>query len=238
VPRHPTLGRAAAQSGRTLVRAVAPATQQTMTSQGTSRRRFQRALQRGQLFHAELAARELRELNLPDALARAALIAGDDPVRYSRAAVRWHGRFAVESKALELPESQLALVALAALPADPDTAWTASTRTPFDRAADRLRRVSGSSIQTVIQAVFDESRLCGSMWRESEACTRAASSGHGSSSPSFEARNEASLPWTAKREVGTGVGTRAHMHGVPGTSDPNRRAESARLRQPLWAHLV
>src|SRR5262245_30058974 len=93
-----------------------------MTSQGTPHGRFQRALQRGQLFHAELAARELGKLTLPDALALATLIARDDPVRYSRAAVRWHGRFALESKALELPESQLALAALAALPADPDTA--------------------------------------------------------------------------------------------------------------------
>jgi hypothetical protein len=77
-----------------------------MTSQGTPHRRFQRALQGGQLFHAELAARELGKLKLPDALDLALLIARDDPVRYSRAAVRWHGRFALESKALDLPDSR------------------------------------------------------------------------------------------------------------------------------------
>jgi hypothetical protein len=40
-----------------------------MTSQGTPYGRFQRAIQRGQLFHAELAARELGRLTLSDALA-------------------------------------------------------------------------------------------------------------------------------------------------------------------------
>ena len=39
-----------------------------------------------------LAARELGRLNLADALELAALIAGNDPQRYGRAAVRWHGR--------------------------------------------------------------------------------------------------------------------------------------------------
>jgi hypothetical protein len=36
--------------------------------------------------------------------------------------VRWHGRFELEAKALELPETQLALAALAALPNDATTA--------------------------------------------------------------------------------------------------------------------
>jgi hypothetical protein len=35
-----------------------------MTSQGTPHGRFQRSIQRGQLFHAELAARELGALTL------------------------------------------------------------------------------------------------------------------------------------------------------------------------------
>src|SRR5207249_4255070 len=89
-----------------------------MTSQGTAHGRFQRAIQRGQLFHAELAARELGRLTLADALALTALIAKDEPARYGRAAVRWHGRFELEAKGLELSESQLALAALAALPDD------------------------------------------------------------------------------------------------------------------------
>jgi hypothetical protein len=99
-----------------------------MTSQGTPHGRFQRAIQRGQLFQAELAARELGRLNLADALALAALIAGDDPKRYGRAAVRWHGRFELEAKALELSESQLALAALAALPHDEEAAHAVLAR--------------------------------------------------------------------------------------------------------------
>jgi hypothetical protein len=87
-----------------------------MTSQGTPHVRFQRAIRRGQLFHAEIAAREPGRLNRADALALAALIASDDPKRYGRAAVRWHGRFELEAKALERSESQLALAALAAYP--------------------------------------------------------------------------------------------------------------------------
>jgi hypothetical protein len=93
-----------------------------MKSQGTAHGRFQRAIQRGQLFHAELAARELGWLNLADALALAALMAVEDPQRYGRAAVRWHGRFELEATGLDLPESQLALAALSALPADEEGA--------------------------------------------------------------------------------------------------------------------
>ena len=103
-----------------LVNSLKPSPQRSivMTSQGTSHGRFQRAIQRGQLFHAELAARELGSLTLADALALTALIAKEDPARYGRAAVRWHGRFALEAKGLELVDSQLALAALASLPHD------------------------------------------------------------------------------------------------------------------------
>lgn len=91
-----------------------------MTSQGTPHGRFQRAIRGRQLFHAELAARELGHLTLADALALTALIATEDPSRYGRAAVRWHGRLELEASGLELTESQLALAALIALPNDPD----------------------------------------------------------------------------------------------------------------------
>jgi hypothetical protein len=57
-------------------------------------------------------------LTLVDALTLVALTAKGDPPCYGRAAVRWHGRFALEAKRLELAESQLVLAALAALPAD------------------------------------------------------------------------------------------------------------------------
>jgi hypothetical protein len=99
-----------------------------MTSQGTAHGRFQRAIQRGQLFHAELAAREIGNLTLADALALTTLMAQEDPGRYGRAAVRWHGRFALEAKRLELADSQLAIAALAALPHDEAAALTVLAR--------------------------------------------------------------------------------------------------------------
>jgi hypothetical protein len=98
-----------------------------MTSQGTAHGRFQRAIQRGQLSHAELAARELGFFNLANALALTVLLAREDPARFERADVRWHGRFALETKGLELWESQLVLAALAALPEDETAALSIIT---------------------------------------------------------------------------------------------------------------
>jgi hypothetical protein len=93
-----------------------------MTSQGTAYGRFRRAIERGQLFHAELAARELGSLTLADALDLLALIAVDDCSRFDRAALRWHSRFVSEARGLRLWESHLVLGALIALPEDAATA--------------------------------------------------------------------------------------------------------------------
>src|SRR2546429_2395981 len=86
-----------------------------MTSQGSAYGRFQRAMRRGQLFHAELAARELGHLSLADALSVALLIREAAPARWPRAAARWHARFVLEAKGIGLDESSLALAAIAAL---------------------------------------------------------------------------------------------------------------------------
>jgi hypothetical protein len=72
-------------------------------------------MQRGQLFHAELAARELGRLTLADALALALLIADAEPERWPRAAARWHARFVLEAKGIGLDESALAFAAVVAL---------------------------------------------------------------------------------------------------------------------------
>ena len=90
-----------------------------MTSQGSSHGRFTRAIQQGNLWAAEMAARELRGLALDDALDLVALIARSRPDRLERAAIRWHGRLEVEAQMLTLPEAQFALAALARLPHDP-----------------------------------------------------------------------------------------------------------------------
>lgn len=90
-----------------------------MTSQGSAQGRFTRAIKQGNLFAAELAARELRGLNLHDALDLVALIARTRPDRLEPAAIRWHGRLEVEAKSLTLAESRFALSALERLPHDP-----------------------------------------------------------------------------------------------------------------------
>ena len=67
------------------------------------------------MLAADAAARELRRLSLPDALALTALFAEKEPRRFGAAAVRWHGRLELEV-APTLAEAELALAALAALP--------------------------------------------------------------------------------------------------------------------------
>jgi hypothetical protein len=86
-----------------------------MTSQGSAHGRFQRAIQRRNLFQAELAMREMGVASLLDALAYLDLLADVRPDKLERAAVRWHGRLETEAATLTLAESQLALAALASL---------------------------------------------------------------------------------------------------------------------------
>jgi hypothetical protein len=63
-----------------------------------------------------MAAREMGELSLPDALAFCFLLAEFDPERYLRAAARWHARFVLAALGIGLEDSSLALGALCALP--------------------------------------------------------------------------------------------------------------------------
>jgi hypothetical protein len=100
-----------------------------MTSQGSAQGRFQRAIQRRNLFAAEMALREMDYVSLANALALTLLLADEAPQRFERAAVRWHVRFVDEAKGITLEDSQLALAALAALPGPGrDAAATALTR--------------------------------------------------------------------------------------------------------------
>jgi hypothetical protein len=83
-----------------------------MTSQGTPRGRFQRAIQRRHLNAAEIAAREMGGLSLDDALSLCELMAVLDPARYERAALRWLHRF-IDERLPPLVEVTLAASALA-----------------------------------------------------------------------------------------------------------------------------
>jgi hypothetical protein len=86
-----------------------------MTSQGSARVRFTRAIAQKNLFGAEVALREIGTPSLLDALDYLDLLADVKPEKLERAAIRWHGRLELEAAAMTLQESQLALAALASL---------------------------------------------------------------------------------------------------------------------------
>ena len=110
-----------------------------MTSQGTAHGRFTRAIQRRNLFQAELALREMRDPSLLVLVDYLELLADVRPDKFDRAAVRWHGRLELESAVLTIAESQLALAALGALRAG-------------DRSAcEILRRLLRRTRPTVVQ---------------------------------------------------------------------------------------
>src|SRR2546423_15382894 len=99
-----------------------------MTSKGTAHGRFQRAIQRRHLFHAEVAARELGQLSLTDALALCLLIAEQEPARWPRAAARWHARFVLEARGIGLEGSAQALLCVAGLTGVADRASAQTLR--------------------------------------------------------------------------------------------------------------
>jgi hypothetical protein len=85
-----------------------------MTSQGTARGRFQRAIHARHVENAEMAAREMGSVSLADALLLCELLASTDPKRYERAALRWLQRF-IDERLPPLTEVALAAAALAEL---------------------------------------------------------------------------------------------------------------------------
>jgi hypothetical protein len=84
-------------------------------SKGSPHGRFQRAIERRDLFGAQAAARELEHVSLADALALLLVIAARDPARFEPAAIRWHARFELETHGVGFAESALLLGAIAAL---------------------------------------------------------------------------------------------------------------------------
>jgi hypothetical protein len=67
-----------------------------VTSQGSPATRFSRAIERRSLINAELAAREMGQVSLEDALALVILYAEQGEPRFEKAAVRWLGRLLLE----------------------------------------------------------------------------------------------------------------------------------------------
>ena len=75
-----------------------------MTSQGSAHGRFTRAIQQRNLFQAELALREMGTPSLLVALDYLDLLAEVKPEKLGPAAVRWHGRLAVEASAVTMAD--------------------------------------------------------------------------------------------------------------------------------------
>ena len=86
-----------------------------MSSQGSPHARFRRALKTGNPTIASAAAAELGRLSLADALGLCLLYRDSDPVRFRRAAVRWHGWLCLEVKGLAPADAELAFAAVRGL---------------------------------------------------------------------------------------------------------------------------
>jgi hypothetical protein len=86
-----------------------------VSSQGSPHTRFARAIKRGQVFQAEVAARELGRLSLNDALSLVCLYAAVESPKFEPAAVRWLVRLGLEERGVTLTAMQVAANSLAQL---------------------------------------------------------------------------------------------------------------------------
>jgi hypothetical protein len=115
-----------------------------VTSQGSAFMRFRRALDRGNVTEALSAAGELHFVGLAEALELTLLLADGEEAKYERAALRWHARFAYETKNVDIRESLAVLVLLAAIPANRMAAAALaelfSRRRSLERCAEALFR--------------------------------------------------------------------------------------------------
>jgi tRNA(Arg) A34 adenosine deaminase TadA len=85
-----------------------------MTSQGSAHARFQRAIKRGHVLHAETAARELGSLSTSDALALVLLYGRAGSGKFELAARRWVRRVQIDHR-LRHQEVELLRAAMGAM---------------------------------------------------------------------------------------------------------------------------
>jgi hypothetical protein len=88
-----------------------------VTTQGSPYMRFRRALDRGNVTEALSSASELDHVGLTEALELCLLLRDKAPDRFSRAALRWHGRLCREVD-VTLEEAQAVLAAFVLLGGD------------------------------------------------------------------------------------------------------------------------
>lgn len=89
----------------------------SVTSQGNAYARFTRELSSGSPEGIRVAAGELAQVNLQDALAICLCFLDREPASFPRAAARWAGRLMLE-RPLTLLDAQLTVAALGALQSD------------------------------------------------------------------------------------------------------------------------
>jgi hypothetical protein len=87
-----------------------------VTAQGSAYHRFRRALDRENVTEALSAASEIQVVGLVEALELTLLLADREPLKYERAALRWHVRFVREEVGVDVRESQAVLALLGAIP--------------------------------------------------------------------------------------------------------------------------
>jgi hypothetical protein len=94
---------------------------------GSDYRWLRDALDRGDLPLVKATAAQLPAINLEDALAIVLLVIEHEPHNAERAAVRWLGRWALESREATLAGLLEATVAMSALAHEPEK-WEATLR--------------------------------------------------------------------------------------------------------------
>ncbi len=104
-----------------------------VTSDGSPYSRFRRALQTGNEHLVTVAALELPQVALDDALRICLVLRNGSAERYERAAVRWLGRFALEAREVTIEDLRLAADALDALPERAHDAMERLQRLCIDR---------------------------------------------------------------------------------------------------------
>jgi hypothetical protein len=108
-----------------------------VTSPGSPYARFRRALDSENVTVALVAAADLPQLGLTDALELLLLLCDRAPEKYERAALRWHGRFCRETADVTLDEGQTILALLALLPARREQAAHALSDVIYRRGLER-----------------------------------------------------------------------------------------------------
>jgi 2-oxo-4-hydroxy-4-carboxy--5-ureidoimidazoline (OHCU) decarboxylase len=94
---------------------------------GSDYRWLRQTLERGDLPLVKATAAQLPAVNLEDALSIALLVIEHEPHNAERAAVRWLGRWALESREASLAGLHEAMVAMSALAHEPER-WEAVLR--------------------------------------------------------------------------------------------------------------